>query len=175
VGGLTIEACIEIGKAVMAYGPREWDLKLDGLPKVSAEEWITKVLRHRLHEQVPPDVRALFRGAQAMLAYGCLFYPLATLAMEQLLRVLEAAVTHVCKEHSGPGEKDPFQKKLKWLCEKSVISEDQWHGWDNLRTIRNGTSHPTHQMLMPPAMADHTFALLCEELNQLFKNGNVSA
>jgi hypothetical protein len=171
VAGLSFERCIEIQKALLTLAPGDYDLKLEGVPAVTAEEWIGRVLRHKMNERVPPDIRTLFRGAQAMLAYGCFYYPIATLALEQLLRVLEAAVTVKCRQLSGPAAKEAFQRKLKWLCEQGIISQEQWLDWDAFRSIRNSTSHPQYQMLMPPAMADRTFAMLCEGLSNLFSDG----
>lgn len=167
--GFTFEECMVMAQQMMNLKPGTWDYQGPKAPIVTPQEWIKKVSRHRLNETVPSDLRALFYGAQAMLAYGCYSYQLCTLAVEQLLRVLEGALTSKCAELKGPGQKKPLQEKLKWLCDSGFITKEQWHGWDQMRTIRNGTSHPSFQMLMPPAIADHLFALLGADIESLFR------
>ena len=158
-----------MAQQMMNLKPGVWDYQGPKAPIITPQEWITKVSRHRLSDNVSSDLRALFNGAQAMLAYGCYSYQLCTLAVEQLLRVLEGALTSQCVALKGPGEKKPLQEKLKWLCDSGFITKDQWHGWDQLRAIRNSTSHPSFQMLMPPAFIDQVFAFLCEDIESLFR------
>lgn len=80
---------------------------------ISGNEWVSCILKPNLIEAVPTEIRALFEVARSALAYGYFFYPLYTLAGEQLFRVAETAVNLKCKEMGAPRSKDTFQKKSK--------------------------------------------------------------
>jgi hypothetical protein len=100
--GFTFQECMAMAQQTLNLKPGAWDYQGPKAPIVTPEDWIKKVSRHRLCEDVPSDLRALFNGAQAMLAYGCFSYQLCTLAIEQLLRVLEGALTSKCRVLNGP-------------------------------------------------------------------------
>ncbi len=93
------------------------------LRPVAAEDFLNMVLDPKLSESVPEGVQSLFEVARGAMAYGYYFYPLFTLAMEQLSRVAEAAVTHKYLQEGGKNEKVKFIKKIDFLVEKKVIKE----------------------------------------------------
>ena len=62
---------------------------------MSGQEWLSLFLDPTLSKSVPENVRALFEVARRSSAYGYFFYPLYTLACEQLFRIAEAAVSEV--------------------------------------------------------------------------------
>lgn len=56
------------------------------------------------------------------MVYGYFFYPLYTLASEQLFRVAEAVVTHKCHElGASPKKMNTFEKKVQYLLDEGVI------------------------------------------------------
>ncbi len=65
---------------------------------ITGDEWMRHILKPNLIDEVPKDIRALFEVARGAIAYGYFFYPLYTLAEEQLYRVVEAAVTSSVKK-----------------------------------------------------------------------------
>jgi hypothetical protein len=76
-----------------------------GAQPLTADDYLRHILSPELIESVPKDVRALFEVARGAMIYGYFFYPLFTLAAEQLFRVSEAAVSHKCKALGAPKSK----------------------------------------------------------------------
>lgn len=60
----------------------------------SGEVWVRSILQPALVETVPLEVRKLFEVARSAMAYAYFFYPLSSLAEEQLYRVVESAATY---------------------------------------------------------------------------------
>jgi len=60
----------------------DWEIQL-----MTGDTWIQAILDFDLLETVPIEVRKLFAVACGAIAYGYFFYPLLTLATEQLYRV----------------------------------------------------------------------------------------
>ena len=136
--------------------------------EVKPEDWLGLINGPQLNDEVPEDVRALFEGARGMLAYGYCFYPLCTLAVDQLYRVLEAAVTHRCRTLNGPKDKTPLKQKLEWLAKQGILNAEQSKEWDAARTLRNDTSHPSFQMLMIPNACVLSLVQTADDVNFLF-------
>ena len=65
-------------------------------------DWLEEVLDPKVEQQVPQEIRELFEVARGAMAYAYFFYPLYTLALEQLLRVADAAVLHRCRSTTHP-------------------------------------------------------------------------
>ena len=105
-----------------------------------AEEILGHILEPKLSEKVPNEIRQLFEVARGAMCYGYVFYPLWTLATEQLFRVVEAAT-----------------------------SESGRINWHAVRFLRNEASHPEQQTLVPAAMALPVVQGTARALNQLFQ------
>src|SRR5689334_7041614 len=75
--------------------------------RLTADVWVPVLLRPQLTESVPKEIRSLFECSRAMYIYGYLFYPMITMALEQLHRVAEAAVAAKCKALGLPALKPP--------------------------------------------------------------------
>jgi len=127
-------------------------MKVDkGVPiSMTGDDWAELFSKPQLSENVPENIRELFEVARGSIVYGYLFYPLATLACEQLFRVVETALTEKCKAVMAPkGSTNSFDKKTKYLLEKGSISDvesDTIHGF---RKMRNKASHPDRQFKYP--------------------------
>jgi hypothetical protein len=78
---------------------------------ISCEEWLRDILQPTIHEAVPVELRKLFEVARGAMAYGKFFYPIYTIGIEQLLRVVESAVDNKCKGMGAPSSKGNFKKK----------------------------------------------------------------
>jgi hypothetical protein len=133
---------------------------------VTSQSWIERNLEPTLNETVPMDVRKLFEVARGALIYGYFFYPLCTLANEQLYRIMEAAVTHKCKGMGAPKSLEKFYEKVEWLITKGVIPLQEKGWWNAVRDLRNMTSHPERQMIAPPGGG---LTMVVDKLRSLFR------
>lgn len=142
----------------------------------SSDEWLQLILEPQLADAVPEEVRRLFEVARGAMVYGYLFYPLYTLAAEQLFRVADAAVFHKCKllgyqEQRRPGkERDPLAIKIDWLIKQLGLTSDDRMRWQSIRQLRNYVSHPDQQTIMIPAWSVRILRDITENINQLFDN-----
>lgn len=89
---------------------------------VTGEDYLQSALAPKLLPVVPEDIHGLFEVARGAIVYGYFFYPLYTLATEQLFRVAEAALTHKCKQLSVSKSMRPFNVRIKLLVERGIIS-----------------------------------------------------
>jgi hypothetical protein len=112
-------------------------------------------------------VHALFEVARGSLAYGYFFYPLYALAGEQLFRVAEAAVSAKCNLLGAP-KKLNFYKRLKFLLDNKVISNQEYFEWESIRKLRNVSSHPQQQNILPPGTVSMLLGRVADKINALF-------
>ena len=138
--------------------------------EVSDDEWAAEILEAKLDVTVPEDVRNLFEVAQGVFCYGCYFYPLYTLGLEQLFRVMEAAVSHKCMSLGAPKQDSKFSEKLEWLGENDHLSKQEYIRWSATRELRNIVSHAKEQSLALPTEAIGEMQLMAERINSLFRN-----
>lgn len=141
---------------------------------ITSDDYLRDILRPKLIESVPRDVQALFEVARGAMVYGYFFYPLYTLATEQLFRVAESAIAHKCKALGAPKSKRAFEKRIPWLADKGVILRSEVTRWDALRQLRNATSHPDCQSIFTPGNAIGMLEGIARQINSLF-NGGISA
>ena len=139
-----------------------------GSQSLTAHDYLNHILKPILSESVPEDVRRLFEVARGAMVYGYFFYPLYTLAAEQLFRVTETAITHKCKLSGTPKSEKFFKQKLKYLLDNGVISNSEYAQWDSVRNLRNITSHPKHQLIFTPGDAIGILENICKQVNFLF-------
>jgi hypothetical protein len=138
---------------------------------MTGDEWARIILEPNLTEAVPAEVRRLFEVARGAMAYGYFFYPMYTLAAEQVFRVAEAAVSHKCIASGAPKSRDTFKKKLEWLVETSEISEDERMTWNWIREARNWVSHLETQTVLTPSIAIQLLEKITNRINSLFHDG----
>jgi hypothetical protein len=144
----------------------------DGQPHtITGEEYLQHILRPKLHASVPPDVQALFEVARGAMVYGYFFYPLYTLAAEQLFRVVEATLAYKCKALGAPELRRTFEKSIEWLVEEGVISRPESARWHAARQLRNAASHPERQMILTPGNAIGILEIVADDINSLFSGG----
>ena len=120
---------------------------------------------------MPSDVQALFEVACGAMVYGYFFYPLYTLAAEQLFRVVESALAHKCKALGAPRSRRTFEKRIEWLVEEGVISRPESTRWHAARQMRNAASHPECQMVLTPGNAIGILERVADDINSLFSGG----
>jgi hypothetical protein len=135
---------------------------------MSGEDWIRRILRPQLNDSVPLEARKLYEVARGTMAYGFLFYPIYTLATEQLFRVAETAIKLLCESKGTPKRIKSFDDKLKWLAQQGIISARVEHSWQKIRRLRNESSHPNNQNILPPGWAIGFLDYIAEQINALF-------
>jgi len=159
---LTIENMVTQDEAFSNIRNRHNGLKL------SEKDWFKAVFKYNLSKEVPIDIQELFYVAQGAMLYGYYFYPLFTLATEQLFRVVEAAVTKKCKLINGLTEKAKFEKKINFLIRIGIIKKEDKNTWLNLKKLRNRTSHPVNQNIFPPSISIRMLETTSKLINALF-------
>jgi predicted nuclease with RNAse H fold len=163
-------------KKLALHNWREPDMPnvFPGLPE---DMWVAEALKPQLAATVPEEVIRLFEVARGSILYGWFFYPLHTLASEQLHRVQEAAVRARCKIAGIPLNKTlkggrtisrSFADLIGELTGRGIIRRDERGMWDATRKLRNMSSHPERQMITPPGYAIAEIELAARRINQLF-------
>lgn len=137
---------------------------------MSGEDWLHHILKPRLLKSVPHDVQALFEVARGALVYGYFFYPLYTIAAEQLFRVAEAAISHKCKDLGASISKKKFTDKIKWLSHHDIIPQTDVQIWNMIRKLRNSASHPERQSIITPGLAIDSLEHVAAKINSLFSS-----
>ncbi len=146
-------------------------------PGLTEEVWVAEAMKPQLAAVVPEEVVRLFEVARGSILYGWLFYPLLTLASEQLHRVQEAAVRARCKMAGIPLTKTlkngsvrsrSFAELIGEIAGRGIIPRDECGTWDATRNLRNMSSHPERQMILPPGHAIAEIELAARRINQLF-------
>jgi len=132
------------------------------------EMYLDMILQPHLNEEVPFEVRKLYEVARGALVYGYFFYPLYTLACEQLFRVGEAAIMLRCKIISPRLAKRTFEKKIEFLFKQGILNDIEKWRWHALRELRNISSHPVDQSIYPPGPVIGILAHVAEDINILF-------
>ena len=142
---------------------------IDGTIKpIKGDYWVRYILEPKLREVVPTEVQKLLEVARGAIIYGYFFYPLYSLAWEQLFRVAESAISHKCKAIRAPKSIKTFNLKVKHLLNKKVIPPQDITTWNAIRKLRNSASHPKNQMIIPPGSVITTLERIVEQINSLF-------
>jgi len=136
--------------------------------KKKGEMYLDMILQPHLNEDVPIEVRKLYEVARGALVYGYFFYPLYTLACEQLFRVGEAAIIFRCKMFSPQLAKRTFEKKIEFLFKQGILNDLEKQRWHALRELRNISSHPIDQSIYPPGPVIGILTQMSDDINTLF-------
>lgn len=135
--------------------------------EISGEEWLQDLLQPQLEDTVPLEVQKLFEVARGTMAYGYFFYPIYTLGIEQLFRVIEAAVAFKCKAMGAPPRQN-YEKNIDWLIRKGVIPQEEFLRWEGIRGLRNIASHPKMQSIWTPVEALRYIESAANRINFIF-------
>lgn len=140
---------------------------------MEGKDWAFSILNLKITETIPIEIRKLYEIARGSMLYGYFFYPLYTLAEEQLYRVAEAAVTEKCNQIAAAEslkkiKTKTFEDKLGFLHDNDVITKQEHEQWTDIRKLRNIASHPEQQTIITPGMALDTLDQLVYKINCLF-------
>ncbi|MCK4246425.1 hypothetical protein KAX14_04240 [Candidatus Bipolaricaulota bacterium] len=138
---------------------------------ITSDEYLNHILAPKLLESVPAEVQALFEVARGAMVYGYFFYPLYTLAAQQLFRVAEAAVGYKCEALGVPKSKGTFKKRIDWLVDEGTIPEPELNRWEASRELRNVASHLDRQSILTPGNAIGLLEGIAEQINSIFSSG----
>ncbi len=138
---------------------------------LTGNDYLNLILKAKLFESVPTEVKALFEVARGAMVYGYFFYPLYTLAAEQLFRVVESAIVHRCKVLGAPRSRNTFKKKIEWLIDQGNIPKSELNRWEAIRELRNAASHPDRQSILTPGNAIWFLEGIAEQINSIYKSG----
>ena len=164
---LTTENWLEPEEILKAFV----SLSSDGhIQSITSEAWAQRILEPHLSQAVPHEIQRLFEVARGAMIYGYFFYPLYTLALEQVFRVVETAVSDKCRSMAAPKPVRTFEQKINWLTEQSVIAAGEREQWHAIRGFRNITSHPTTQMILTPGNTIGFLSDMVSRINSLFDN-----
>lgn len=141
-------------------------LKALSVEDKTLERWLKPILAPALNEHVPREIRCLFETARSALVYGYFHYPLCTLASQQLYRVLETSVTLSCRTLEAPSKTNTFRLKIDWLVREGILPDEK-RFWDDIRFLRNESSHPDFQTIFPEHYAVHTLEMVAKRVNDL--------
>lgn len=151
---------------------------LDGSTRpVSPNEWFDDIQRPKLADSVPEEIQELYEVARGTMIYGYFFYPIFTFASEQFTRIAEAAVnSFILKIDMGskPKPRTSFRKKIDWLLQNSILTEELYKKWDATVSLRNKFSHPSRQNIITPEMAIKLMDSITANINFLFVNALTS-
>jgi hypothetical protein len=134
------------------------------LPK----EWIEDIQKSKLYDTTPFEIQKLFEVAKGTMIYGYFFYPILTLASEQFARIAETAINIKCSTINCPKARNTFRKKVDWLLQESILSDDLYTKWKSIVELRNRFSHPSRQNIFNPAMAIGLMDSVAKNINHLF-------
>ncbi len=135
---------------------------------IKAEQYFSDIMNHTLSKQIPEDIQKLYEVTRGTMTYGYYYYPIFTVAVEQLFRIVESSVSYVCKALSSPASIKTFNRKIEWLIETGIIEANEKVRWDGLRSLRNSRAHPKSQMILPPGPVLALFDEMTTDINSLF-------
>lgn len=123
-------------------------------------------MRPKLVETVPHEILRLYEVARGCIVYGWFYYPLLALGMEQMSRVVEAAVRAKCIALGVGGQS--YHKNLEALKKAGVIASNDASKWEAGKNIRNRASHPRRPIIEAPGAVFSTLEVFTERINQLY-------
>lgn len=103
------------------------------------------------------------------------FYPLYSLAVEQVMRVADAAVAAKCQMLAAPrSQTDRFATRIDWLAKHGGIADFSAERWHQLRAWRNELAHQTRPTILTPAMVAPLFDSIARDIQALFSTGSAT-
>ena len=135
---------------------------------LTANDWVERFLAPQLSPNVPEEVREAFEVARGAMLYGVCFYPLFTLGLEQVFRLMEAAAKAKATSLGIATGRHDYRWILEALQEKKALTKDEHDEWTNARKFRNLTTHAERQTILMPGQVVGTLTSITEAINRLF-------
>jgi hypothetical protein len=154
---------LELDPATYGLGPF-----LGALP-TSAEELSIVFLGIAVSNEVPLQIEGLLRVALATASYGMFFSPLYDVADGLLLRAGDAAVALKAAEVGAPKSVTSFKKRVDWLQSVMAITAVEHAFWDDVRKMRNQSTHLVFPLpYTDPGLVHYQAVSIVHAINALF-------
>lgn len=139
--------------------------------RTTEKDFIRAVGDIELHSNIPLYIKNIFEIAKALFAYGYLYYPFCTVAVEQALKSLEAIISEKYEVSGGArvkskGSYPVLRDKINYLYAKGLVSEQQREILHDFRHLRNLTFHPKYQQIL--GHYDGTLRVLAHLMNEIW-------
>jgi hypothetical protein len=154
-----------------------WKMQMDSgaVVPASGSDWLSLTSMVAVQPPTPTRIINLFEQARACAAYGYFFYPLYSLAVEQVVRVADAAVAVKCEMLAAPrSQTDRFARRIDWLAKHGSIADFSAESWHHLRAWRNELTHQTRPTILTPAMVAPLFDSVARDIQALFSTGSAT-
>lgn len=109
---------------------------LDYKERSGIPPYLDRILKLQLKNEVPIEIRKLFKVARGATVYSYYFYSLYTLATDQLFRVGEAALILKSKKMGYSKREVGLSAAIKYLKEKEVFDDEKTKHWGALRSSK---------------------------------------
>ncbi|WP_418792063.1 mismatch-specific DNA-glycosylase [Phosphitispora sp. TUW77] len=129
------------------------DFATGTVTRTTENDFVRAVADIELHCSIPLYIKNIFEISKALFAYGYLYYPFCTVAVEQALKSLEAIISKKYEVSGGPRVKNKgrypvLSDKINYLYAKGLVSEQQREILHDFRHLRNITVHPKYQQIL---------------------------
>lgn len=136
---------------------------------MTTEAWRTPIRGPQLSANVPPEIRKMFEVARGAMLEGPAFYPLYTLALEQVYRVADAAMrSRSLALGIPPSPAASFSTRVHAFADSGRLPLAEHRSWEAICILRNDTSHPTEPAVLSFGMAVEAFRSITQLINRLF-------
>ncbi len=147
------------------------DIATGTVTRTTEKDFIRAVSDIQLHCSIPLYIRNIFEIAKSLFAYGYLYYPFCTVAVEQALKSLEAIISEKYDVLGGfrvksRGRYPVLRDKINYLYAKGLISEQQREILHDFRHLRNITFHPKYQQIL--GHYDGVLRVLAHLMNEIW-------
>ena len=116
---------------------------------------------------MPVHIRELYEIARGTMLYAYYYYPVMSLATEQLYRVADTALSERVKNLTKAKD---FRQRICAAIEHGVIREQDQNSWEATRELRNSSSHPKTQSIVLPGQAITSLSITSDQINSLYLN-----
>ncbi len=139
----------------------------EGFEPKHAERWINEILEVSIDEHLPTEIQEMFAVARGTAIYGLFFYPLFTVADEQMDRLAETAISLRCIAAGAPLNLRKMSAKINWLAKNGILLKKDREMWDTKRELRNSASHSCGQKILWPGPVG-SLKICAEDIEALF-------
>lgn len=136
----------------------------------ATETWVSEILRYEIPSCYPGVMQEQFDRARACIVYGCYYYPLFTLGVEELCRFYETALNEFLSKvgSSKSTMRKSFKEKVTWMENNQHFDEQTADRWRSIVGLRNAASHKSSCTTLPPNLALHQLSIAVELIDDLF-------